>query len=180
MTSFIYFVAILPEQKIQDEITGFKKIVEQKFYSKRALTSPPHITIIPPFRYKEENIQEIISSLQTLSTELNSFEIELNNFNCFAPRVIYVDILSNKNLNTLHVSSNVLLEKEFGIEFKYKEQTYHPHMTIAFKDLKESKFIEAWDYFKNKKYNQVFTALQLSLLKHNGKKWEVLKSTPFK
>ena len=85
MSTSIYFIAILPEQKIQDEITEFKQYAAKKFNTKRALTSPPHITLAAPFRYKDNNIEKVLEATEAFTKEQTTFDIELKDFNCFTP-----------------------------------------------------------------------------------------------
>ncbi len=179
MESSIYFLAIVPPEEIQKEVTEFKNYTVQNFNSKKALNSPPHITIVPPFKYEEEKISNVIQEVNEFSKGQKHFEIELKNFNCFAPRVIYVDVLKNTLLSEMRQDINHLLEQKCNIEFKYKEQDFHPHMTIAFKDLKANVFPKAWDHFRRKKYNAIFNAEAIYIFKHNGTKWEIMNSFEF-
>ena len=45
-----FFIAILPPETIQREITDFKEEIARDFKSSHALKSPPHITLLMPFR----------------------------------------------------------------------------------------------------------------------------------
>ncbi len=179
MDKSLFFVAILPDENTQKEITGFKKTAEKLFNTKRALTSPPHITLIPPFKWEKEKINDIKNILSVFCSQNEKFEIELKNFNAFPPRVIYVDVVSSGKLEKSYRDINHLWEKELSIPFRYKDKEYHPHMTIAFRDLKEKIFPEAWSFFKEKKYTSEFEADALTLLGHNGKKWETISEFPF-
>jgi 2'-5' RNA ligase len=53
----------------------------------------------------------------------------------------------------------------------YREKPFHPHITIAFRDLKKAIFNEAWDYYSNRLFQEEFTAESVTLLKHNGQFW---------
>lgn len=179
MSTSIYFIAVLPKQEIQDEITAFKEYAAKKFNTKRALTSPPHITIVAPFKFEDNDILHIKQEISDFTKDQDPFEIELKDFNCFAPRVIYVDVMKSEELNRIYTGFNTILENKHGVDFKYKEQEFHPHMTVAFKDLKENMFPKAWKYFRKAKYKQTFSANALTLLKHNGKEWDIMEVFPF-
>jgi len=56
---------------------------------------------------------------------------------------------------------------------------FHPHVTIAFRDLKKDKFYEALDYFKTQTYAASFQTKSFCLLKHTGKEWLVNKELFF-
>lgn len=175
----IYFIAILPEQKIQDEITIFKQYAAKKFNAKRALTSPPHITLAAPFRCENNDIQQILEATGKFAEKQKIFDVELKDFNCFAPRVIYMDVTKSTVLDDTHHGLNNILERDCDIEWKFKDREFHPHMTVAFKDLKEAIFPKAWKYFKRAKYKNTFNAKALNVLKHDGKEWQIFKTFKF-
>ena len=53
----------------------------------------------------------------------------------------------------------------------YKDLPFHPHMTVAFRDLKKPNFVKAWEEFKDKLLDAEFIADRICLLKHDGKRW---------
>ena len=57
----------------------------------------------------------------------------------------------------------------------YKDRPFHPHITIAFRDLKKPMFYEAWEYFGGLKFNGRFSVEEVNLLKHEGGKWNVVE-----
>jgi 2'-5' RNA ligase len=56
---------------------------------------------------------------------------------------------------------------------------FHPHITIATRDLHKRAFTEAWPLFEHKKYEVQFEATGLSVLRHNTKNWDVIHTAPF-
>jgi 2'-5' RNA ligase len=54
---------------------------------------------------------------------------------------------------------------------QYRDKPFHPHITLAFRDLKKDKFEIAWQEFKGKKYTEKFDVNGITLLKHDGKVW---------
>ena len=179
MSTSIYFIAILPEQEIQDEITAFKQYAAEKFNTKRALTSPPHITLVAPFRLENDDLHKVLETTEKFAKKQTPFDIELKDFNCFAPRVIYLDIMKSAMLDDTYRGLNSILERECDIEWKFQDTEFHPHMTVAFKDLKESMFTKAWKYFRRAKYKNTFNAQALNVLKHDGKEWQIFKTFGF-
>jgi 2'-5' RNA ligase len=152
MEHLLWFIAILPPPEIQDEVTAFKLQAKERFKSKHALKSPPHITLIPPFRMAEAELEPMKSFLSRFSAARHPFELELSGFDCFAPRVIFVDISSSETLADLQSQLKQDLKATLDLELRMRPD-FHPHMTIAFKDLKRSKFEEAWTFFKQQIYH---------------------------
>lgn len=175
MTESLYFLAIVPPKAIQDRITELKMEVAERFNSKHALNAPPHITLHMPFKWKEKKLDQLKEAVQTINEELTPFGVTLKDFDFFEPRVVFVDVVENESLNQLQKRVINTCRKELKLDnANYKDRPFHPHVTIAFRDLKKAMFYEARDYFVGKEFNQTFSVSELSLLKHDGGKWEVL------
>jgi 2'-5' RNA ligase len=86
--------------------------------------------------------------------------------------------VKNETLFSLHkglkyyAQENLKLYNETG-----DMRGFHPHATIAFRDVKKSKFEEVWSIYKGKKYEAHFEYVGFSLLKLNSK-WEELMFFP--
>lgn len=178
MSNPLFFIALLPDMEIQKEVTEFKDICAEKFDARHAYKSPPHITLQAPFRWLMDEISQLENTLAEFSEDQFSFSIKLNGFNCFQPRVIYVDVEKNESLIELHDDLEKYLFENIGLKNK-RGHGFNPHMTIAHRDLKEEIFPEAWNYFSNKKYERQFVAERLTLLKHINRKWEIWREFDF-
>ena len=176
MSESLYFIAVLPPEKIQEEIKELKQVVADKFGSKHAFNAPAHITLHMPFRWKDKRAGELRNAMNLINQGWQSFEVELKNFAFFEPRVVYIDVVENDKLNQLqaHVSKTCRQELKL-MNTNYKDQVFHPHMTIAFRDLKKKAFYEARAYFESQIFNAKFTAESVSILRHDGNIWQELK-----
>ncbi|MEQ9466987.1 MAG: 2'-5' RNA ligase family protein [Ekhidna sp.] len=171
----LYFIAIVPPADIQDEITKLKHEVADKYDSKHALRSPPHITLHMPFKWKDKRFFELEGVMKKLNDGLNPFRTELKGFDFFEPRVVFVNVVDNEDLNQLQKQVVDLCRKELKLDnANYKNRPFHPHVTIAFRDLKKPIFYEAKKEFELRKVGFEFRVEKVALLKHDGMKWNVV------
>ncbi len=177
MNKKLYFLAVLPPHEISTEIQNFKKEAQSVFASKHATKSPAHITLVPPFWMDQNSEQFLLESLHELSTQIENFDIELQGFDSFEPNVLFVALSHSDRLIECHRLSKDLIEKLFDQEMKMNHP-FHPHMTVAFKDLEPSLLKPALEHFKQKDYRRTFTFQNIELLCHNGRTWQVIPSTP--
>lgn len=174
MSESLYFIAVLPPDKIQEEITGFKHEITEKYESKHALRSPPHITLHMPFKWKNKRYGDLIDVMTTLNSDLASFEVQLKDFGFFEPRVVFVDVVKNKRLNELQENVVDACRKKLKLNnANYKNRPFHPHITIGFRDLKKRMFYKAKKAFEDRSFSCEFWVEEVALLKHDGKKWNV-------
>ena len=180
MPSARYFIAIVAPEQVQHEVTAFKNFMADRFGSVVALRSPAHITIYPPFVCDENLVNRMKDVLRRFAAQAPSFSIVLNGFGCFRPRVIYVNSEGSEELIKLHLDCVAVLQHSFSAEkFPSETRPFHPHMTIANRDLKKELFNAAWMEFKDRKYATVFLTTHLSLLRHTGKIWRIEEQFPF-
>ena len=56
---------------------------------------------------------------------------------------------------------------------------FHPHMTIATRDLTGEAFHKAWPQYKKREFQAKFHVHSIFLLKHNGKTWDIFREFGF-
>ncbi|MEN8248717.1 MAG: RNA 2',3'-cyclic phosphodiesterase [Bacteroidota bacterium] len=171
----LYFIAIVPNEPHFSELKAFKTEFKDRFNSKAALRSPPHITLHMPFKWNEEKEDRLIKTLNMLAEEHSPFDLILNDFGAFPPRVIFVKVGENDQLHKLQKAVQKVAKTSWHIYPKEPQRPFRPHMTVAFRDLKKPAFHEAWSQFKDRKYSAQFEVFDICLLKHNGKSWDVLE-----
>ena len=179
-TSNLYFIAIIPPNDCYDEARKLKHYFKQHYNSKASLNSPPHITLHMPFQWKKEKEVELIQKLHHFSMGIKSFDLQLSNFGSFPPRVIFIHVLPNDVLCELHQSLYRFAKRELNLfNANYKDLPFHPHITLAFRDLKKPLFAKAWEEFQTKTFQGDIHVDRFVLLKHNGKIWESLREFQF-
>ena len=174
MTAKKYFIAIVIPQPLFAEIEAIKQHLQKVHGLKGALRSPAHITLHRPFEWKEEKEQLLIEKISDFRFQV-PFMITLKDFAFFEPRVIYTDVLKNESLLNLHTELTRFAKKELRL-FNESEDLrgFHPHVTVAFRDLKKSKFYELKQEFESEKLQGTFEYEGFSLLKLE-KTWEELR-----
>jgi 2'-5' RNA ligase len=168
----LFFIALMPGEDIQQEVTAFKQHCAQYFGASHSLTSPPHITLVPPFAWAEAQLPALKDALSGFAPQQFPFDVNLRDFGCFPPRVIFVDIVPNPALVALAERLTIYLDQEVGLR-QTSSHGFNPHMTVAHRDLQKQVFPAAWAYFSKLEYRRSFPAKGLTLLRHEKGRWEV-------
>jgi 2'-5' RNA ligase len=170
----LYFVAIVPPSPIYEEAFEQKVYFKTKYNSKASLNSHPHITLHMPFKWKESEEAELANQLQAFAKERSAIMIQLKGFSSFPPKVIFINVEISAELRGLQKDLERHFKKELNLfNAKYKDLPFHPHLTLAFRDLKKPNYQKAWQEFVGKNYEATFLADKIALLKHSGAVWEV-------
>ena len=177
----LYFIALLPPTPLLEEIDVLKHHFKEAYGSKAALNSPPHLTLHMPFQWKEEKETKLIDALSSFSKGQHRFKIHLENFGCFEPRVIFITVRANPGLDLLQKNLHQFSKQKLNLfNARYKDLPFHPHVTLAFRDLKKQKFFSAWEEFKVKKFSHEFVPDKITLLKHDGQRWQTHCECPMR
>lgn len=177
MTFKKYFLAIVIPEPFFGNIEAIKQDLFDRHELKGALRSPCHITLHRPFEWKEDKEQLLIEGLSNFKYS-ESFPIQLSGFDFFEPRVVFVNVIANDQLNALHFELSRFARKQFRLLNETNDRRgFHPHVTVAFRDLKKPKFYELQQEFKNRSFEAAFPYLGFSLLKLD-KRWETRHEFP--
>ncbi len=177
--SDLYFIALLPPQEIQDEITKIKHDFADNYDSHAALKSPPHVTLHPPFEWFNADLPQLEQSLQEFVRGYMPIPIRLSGFAAFPPRVIYVDVIQTPELMQIYQGLQVHLATTFNlVDSQSQYRSFTPHVTVAFRDLTKAAFKDAWMQYKTRSIAFEFATPALTLLKHDGQQWQIAIEFP--
>ena len=170
------FIALLPSASIQEEVRQIQYDLRDRYNSQATLKSPPHITLIPPFELSSDPLEPLQIELEKFAKTRSPFTVNLSGFAAFPPRVIYLNVSPNLILQDLYLDIAATLANNLDIHDPYDSRPYVPHMTVGFRDLTPDNFELAWAEFRDRQINFEFAAIELTLLKHDNQKWNVLSN----
>ena len=169
-----FFIAIIPPPEVQAKVTQIKEYFRDRYNSQAALRSPPHITLQAPFEWVEADHDHLIMSLTEYQFHLQAIPIQLCGFGAFPPRVIYVNVEHTPALMALQSDLSEYLATRLGIiDQRSQTRPFHPHLTVAFRDLKSDAFRKAWSQFEQKEIQFSFCSTQIALLLYADRQWTV-------
>ncbi|MDM9631264.1 2'-5' RNA ligase family protein [Robiginitalea aurantiaca] len=174
-----YFIGLVPNSGIMNSVHALKTEIRDRFGAAHALKSPAHITLQMPFHKLEAEEPRLITCLREFASREMPFHVTLDGFDCFPPRVLFVKIRDHLPLQELQARLKAHLISELGFPSPSKKRVFHPHMTIATRDLKEADFEQAWSEFNSRNFQDSFNVSSLFLLKHNGKFWDIYREFPY-
>lgn len=172
----LFFVCILPSDDVGMDITAFKQEIAGNYKSSYALRLPPHITLIPPFEFPDDEMETVMQTQDEALWGLNSFDLTLFNFKHFDDRVIYIDVMPSEMLSQVHWAL-VKAYKSLGKNID-ATRAFNPHATIANRDLTPVKFKNAWPDFEKRTYRATFKVDAIHLLKHIDGRWQLFHQSP--
>jgi len=179
----LYFIALIPQQELCEEITDFKKDFALRFNSKRALRVKPHITLKAPFKLNEGEHQDLLAWFNNLSLIKMPFNIELNGFGSFNNKynpVVFIHPVLNTELRMLQKAIINSFKTAYPALAHKTDFKFKPHITIAYRDLTPGNFNEAWKEYKMRSYHAEFEIIAVYLLQHDTRQWNIISALSLK
>jgi 2'-5' RNA ligase len=176
----MYFIGLVLPQHLNEKVLKYKNMMFEKYNCKVGLKSPAHITLVPPFWMEEEKEDHLISDINLLSYHFQPFNTAANDFAAFKPRTIFIAPWPNDKLNKVKKTIDDLFKNNSFYNIKIDTRPFHPHITIATRDLYKKSFYEIWPWFAEKKFSEEWTTEGISILRHNKKNWDVIYTSQFK
>jgi 2'-5' RNA ligase len=178
-SSNLYFIAIIPKKELREKITAFKQDFANRFNSKKALKVFPHITLKAPFKLLPNAHEELLKWFNDLHLLQKQFSIQLENFGAFDNKrnpVVFVQPVATKELQALQQQLIASFNSVFPGTIHPTDLKFHPHITIAYRDLSIEMFKQAWEEYKYKSFHASFRADAVYLLQHDSRKWNIIST----
>lgn len=170
-----YFIAIVPEGDVQVRATELKMRLKEKFNLKYALRSPAHVTLKMPFLWNEAKEDRLSDKLECFFKEQSAFSLRLRRIGNFADRVIFIKVEEKKELFELQRQLVDFCKTELNLMQELSDYAYHPHMTVAFKDVKKRMFSEYLEWLRTQGFSARTEVNQVALLKREDGKWKAIR-----
>jgi 2'-5' RNA ligase len=171
------FIGIVAPDEINDQVMEWKNYMLQHFGCKVALRSPAHITLIPPFNLKKATEAQLETDIREFSSAQPQFSIVLSNFSSFPPRVIFIDVEPSVQLKNLQKDIEACVIGR-GYPVNQSTRPFHPHITIANRDLRKSDYCKAFSHFQSTPFKAVFTATHIDVLVSKPEGWVIALRAP--
>jgi 2'-5' RNA ligase len=159
---------------VDKKVLQFKLWMRDRFGCTVALKSPAHITLIAPFWLKEQGEIQLLEVLRTFSSDIDELKIEMEGFSHFGRRVLYIHVKENPGIEELSSQVQDHFIRSFGNAIKKDDRPFHPHITIATRDIKPDAFAKAWEHFSKQEFVSMFTTRTVNLLKLSPGRWNVI------
>lgn len=182
-TPELFFIAVIPPPEICASIMVFKQDMQVRFGSRAAMKIIPHITLKAPFKLPASEVAALRMWFGRLKLPRSPFPVRLNGFGAFPKAhspVLYVKPEFSPELAQWQQSVLVQFRAQYPhIPLADTENDFHPHITVAYRDLTPDMFRLAWAEYEHKAFEAAFFAGSAHLLHHDGKQWMVFQTIDF-
>jgi len=167
-------IAIVLPDPLFSLVREEQNFIARTWGCRQALRVPPHITLIPPLSIKEKESKELESIAKEVATHRKPFSIKINGYDTFSPRVIFLKPNFPYELGLLYTElRDAIVPKIPQALSRYPDESFHPHITLAYRDLTPDQFKEMWKHYKNKKAKFLIDINQFNILVNTEEGWMI-------
>jgi 2'-5' RNA ligase len=170
----LYYLAVVAPAAVNEKVRSFKQWMYEQFGCKAAMKSPAHITLLAPFKLAADREQHLLEILKSFSSPIAEWYATMDGFSHFGDRVLFIHVESNPGLLQLRNTSEEHFQKALGNLIKKDERPFHPHVTIANRDMEPEHFEKAWAYFSPQSFQAQFRGHTISLLRLDNGRWSII------
>jgi 2'-5' RNA ligase len=176
MQRILKLIAVMPPEPVYAEIRRKQQFIADTWGPKHALRTPPHITLIPPILLTSSEAGWLYGMADALSAMFPPFEILLQGYGSFRPRVVFINIVNKTALKDLQETwLHAVRSKMPHVLDTYPDRPFHPHLTLAHKDVTKPQFEQIWRFYEDKQYEAVLHVDAFYILQHGENGWTVEK-----
>jgi 2'-5' RNA ligase len=168
----MFYLAIICPSRVNDKVLRFKNWMKEQFGCTVALRSPAHLTLIPPFWLEKSRESLLIEKMRSFVISKEIF-IELNGFSHFGKKVLFIHVQEDPLLEELRSQVEEHFRVDFSDVIKKEDRLFHPHVTIANRDMMPQHFFKAWEYFSEMEFREQFLVEEVSILKLTEGRWTI-------
>lgn len=176
----LYLIAILPPPQLREQIDEIRRECAERYGVTAALKQPVHIILFRPLLLDPER-ENWLAKLLLSATNHASFDQQLENFDSLNMHAVFLRAIKNAGISAIQRNISSIINRNKIDPKEVKSNTlFRPHITIAYRDIPPDVFPVMWDNYKNRKFKRNFVVESFSLLKHDGKRWNLLRQYKLK
>jgi 2'-5' RNA ligase len=170
-----FFIAIMLPKTIETYAAQVSQHLTERYKMKMAKAAP-HITLLPPFLWAPDSIDEVKEAIARFTATQPPIPIEISGFGSFSRRVIYLNV--NKTQGLMQLQSDLgdrlrpILKSQ---ESDVRSRPFTPHITVASRNVKRETFKSAWQEFKEEAVEFKFDCREIALLEYR-QRWHVIQT----
>lgn len=170
----MWYLAGIPPRKISDLVDKYRQQAAREFRTERALRSPVHLTLVPPFHAEAGVLRHIQPWLRPALATLPAPVLQMGGFGTFEKaRVLYLSVEQrDSRLENIYRALQQLFRRELQLLPRQKLRPLRPHFTLLHRGVSSEDWPRARKYFAEAPAAEKFELGKLSLLRHDGQRWQ--------
>ena len=169
----LYLTALLPPPELAAKEHAIKQSIAEQYDTHVAITKPAHITLVPPYRATEAQLNNLLPVHEAAAKQISPFELILDGFGCFeGNKTVFINVEPSKPLQQLFTQLRLgFIDMGQSKEKHFHGDTLRPHLTVAYRDLTPESFEAIWQAYEHEPFSDVFPVNSIWIMKYVDRVW---------
>ncbi len=167
-TEQTHFIGVpLPEELVEN-ITAFRRYTHDRYGCRSGHSTPPHITLVPPFVINEgadtADIEERIAKVKGVP-----FNAVVDGFGSFDERTVFAHVQTAREWTGLRDAVNAAVRNLGNI--RVDRRPFRPHITIANRDIPPGATMRILEYLSAFDISTEFPVDTIAVFERRDHRW---------
>jgi 2'-5' RNA ligase len=175
-----YLLVISPHEELENRITKVKTAFSEKYKTKYAKWSRPHIALANFLQY-ELMEDRLLNRLNMIAMGFHPIKVELRDYGSFPSHTIYINVVSKLPIQSLVKTIRTQAQRLMKLNDENKPHfLLEPNITIA-RRLQPWQYEKGWLEYRNKHFTGRFIPDGMLLLKRplNEHRYQIVRRLDF-
>jgi|GEM_PF-951451 len=174
----LFMLAIEPPADLAARIDAIRQEFAARYRCSAGLRPQVHLTLYPPFRINRIEAEVVAGKLAGWAATQQPFTLSIPGFDCFRRNgVLFLALRDTERLNMVYQETVRIIDPH--VLPQDRNRPFHPHITIAKRDIPKSRLREALDEYLPRHFSETFTVDRLFFWRHNGSSWKTMEELLF-
>jgi 2'-5' RNA ligase len=175
-----HFIGVLAPEGLADQLNRCRAWMGDSFGCRSGFSTPIHVTIIPPFSMKDdEMVLRLLAALSTNAASQSPFIAQVSGFGSFAERTLFARVVPDDRWNQLQKNLYTEIFRACPGAIRADNRPFTPHLTVANRDIPPEAIPVALCHFAEILLEDAFPIEEYVLFNRITGSWKPYRFFPF-
>lgn len=172
-----HFIGVLLPDDLTRSVEECRRYMNWTYGCRSGHATPVHVTLVPPFALpRDYTTEDVVEALLRGVPQDFSFSARTENFGAFGNRTLFAAVRPAPEWNRLKSAAETTLRSAFPGCLRKDPRPFHPHITVANRDIPPGASTAALRVLNGKKFEEDFPVDNMTVFVCKGGGWEAAQA----
>lgn len=172
-----HFIGVLLPDDLTCVVEECRRYMNRTYGCRSGHATPVHVTLVPPFALpRDYTTEDVVEALLRGVPQDFSFSARTENFGAFGDRTLFAAVRPAPEWNRLKNAAETALRGAFPGCLRKDPRPFHPHITVANRDIPPGASTAALRVLNGKKFEEDFPVDNMTVFVRKGGGWEAAQA----
>lgn len=172
-----HFIGVLLPDNLTSMVEECRRYMNRTYGCRSGHATPVHVTLVPPFALpRDYTTADVVEELLRGVPQDSGFSARTENFDAFGDRTLFAAVRPAPEWNRLKNAAETALRGAFPGCLRKDPRPFHPHITVANRDIPPGASTAALRVLSGKKFEEDFPVDNMTVFVRKGGGWEAAQA----